>query len=639
MANYVKKSSLFKLAVIMLAVVVVFAMSLTTNSFAQNTKEDLAKAEKAVSDAEKNYEDTLSKWDKLKKDVEKAEKEKVDAEQDYAAKEEAAALAQSGTGKKNPDLEAKKAEYEKQLKILNDAEARLAKVKADIAAGQAAVEAYNSGDMSKKAEADAAWAKNDEWETELTEAQKALNTIKADNYLGDAKAAYEKAKKEADKEAAAAKDKAVEEMNKAAGVVKEKTSALDKLVKERSDAKEAFENAQDTLDNAKANLEKILKEGVASEPTVKVNFDANGGEPAPEAQEVEVGKKAVKPADPKKDGYKFLGWFSGSYSWNFDKDTVGESDLTLVALWEKEPVAKVKVSFDANGGEPTPKAQEVEVGKKAVKPADPKKDGYKFLGWFSGSYSWNFDKDTVGESDLTLVALWEKEPVAKVKVSFDANGGEPTPKAQEVEVGKKAVKPADPKKDGYKFLGWFSGSYSWNFDKDTVGKSDLTLVAQWEKEEVAPPTPEPVAKVKVSFDANGGEPTPKAQEVEVGKKAVKPADPKKDGYKFLGWFSGSYSWNFDKDTVGKSDLTLVALWEKEEVTPATPVTPAEPGTPGTPKDEVKPGKTPAKTVETKTVKANNTPNTGDSADLAGYGIVLLAGTVLVAMTSRKKNIR
>ena len=167
----------------------------------------------------------------------------------------------------------------------------------------------------------------------------------------------------------------------------------------------------------------------------------------------------------------------------------------------------------------------------------------------------------------------------------------------------------------------------------------MTLVAQWEKEEVAPPTPEPVAKVKVSFDANGGEPTPKAQEVEVGKKAVKPADPKKDGYKFLGWFSGSYSWNFDKDTVGKSDLTLVALWEKEEVTPATPVTPAEPGTPGTPKDEVKPGKTPAKTVETKTVKANNTPNTGDSADLAGYGIVLLAGTVLVAMTSRKKNIR
>ncbi|MDY4060120.1 MAG: InlB B-repeat-containing protein [Anaerovoracaceae bacterium] len=566
MANYVKKSSLFKLAVIMLAVVVVFAMSLTTNSFAQNTKEDLAKAEKAVSDAEKNYEDTLSKWDKLKKDVEKAEKEKVDAEQDYAAKEEAAALAQSGTGKKNPDLEAKKAEYEKQLKILNDAEARLAKVKADIAAGQAAVEAYNSGDMSKKAEADAAWAKNDEWETELTEAQKALNTIKADNYLGDAKAAYEKAKKEADKEAAAAKDKAVEEMNKAAGVVKEKTSALDKLVKERSDAKEAFENAQDTLDNAKANLEKILKEGVASEPTVKVNFDANGGEPAPKAQEVEVGKKAVKPADPKKDGYKFLGWFSGSYGWNFDKDTVGKSDLTLVAQWEKEEVAP-----------PTP------------------------------------------------------EPVAKVKVSFDANGGEPTPEAQEVEVGKKAVKPADPKKDGYKFLGWFSGSYSWNFDKDTVGESDLTLVALWEKE--------PVAKVKVSFDANGGEPTPKAQEVEAGKKAVKPADPKKDGYNFLGWLSGSYSWNFDKDTVGKSDLTLVALWEKEEVTPATPVTPAEPGTPGTPKDKVKPGKTPAKTVETKTVKANNTPNTGDSADLAGYGIVLLAGTVLVAMTSRKKNIR
>lgn len=40
-----------------------------------------------------------------------------------------------------------------------------------------------------------------------------------------------------------------------------------------------------------------------------VSFDAQGGQPAPEAQTVEAGGFAAKPDDPTLEGYAFTGWF------------------------------------------------------------------------------------------------------------------------------------------------------------------------------------------------------------------------------------------------------------------------------------------------------------------------------------------
>lgn len=70
-------------------------------------------------------------------------------------------------------------------------------------------------------------------------------------------------------------------------------------------------------------------------------------------------------------------------------------------------------------------------------------------------------------------------------------------KAQTIEKGAKAVKPADPKRSGYTFKGWYKGKTAFNFN--TAVNENLTLTAHW-KETVKPaarPTVKP-AHVNVS---------------------------------------------------------------------------------------------------------------------------------------------
>ncbi len=67
---------------------------------------------------------------------------------------------------------------------------------------------------------------------------------------------------------------------------------------------------------------------------------------------------------------------------------------------------------------------------------------------------------------------------AKHTVTFDY-GYENKVDTQSVEHDSMVVKPEDPTRDGYKFLGWYNGDEE--FDYDTPITSDLTLTAKWGK--------------------------------------------------------------------------------------------------------------------------------------------------------------
>ncbi len=65
-----------------------------------------------------------------------------------------------------------------------------------------------------------------------------------------------------------------------------------------------------------------------------VEFEPNGGS-AVEPMTAELGQLLKKPADPRREGYTFAGWyrdFDLQEPWNFDTDTV-ESNMTLYAKW------------------------------------------------------------------------------------------------------------------------------------------------------------------------------------------------------------------------------------------------------------------------------------------------------------------
>ncbi|HAM14945.1 MAG TPA: hypothetical protein DCP91_03605, partial [Eggerthellaceae bacterium] len=174
--------------------------------------------------------------------------------------------------------------------------------------------------------------------------------------------------------------------------------------------------------------------------------------------------------------YTFKGW---------DKDIVPVTgDATYTATYA-ETAKKGTLTFDLAGGTIDGKTGtitiEANVGDTIKLPGAPTREGYTFKFWKGSEYEAGADYEV--EGDHAFTAEWEKDapaPVTKHTVSFDANGHGTAPAAQEVEDGKTASKPSDPKADGWTFGGWHidkSCTKAYDFSKRVT--ADVTLYAKW----------------------------------------------------------------------------------------------------------------------------------------------------------------
>ena len=153
--------------------------------------------------------------------------------------------------------------------------------------------------------------------------------------------------------------------------------------------------------------------------TYTVNFEANGGSPAPQKQTISNGGKITEPAPMiKSANYGFAGWYKEAAFnnlWNFDNNTV-TGNTTLYAKWDSNCYA---VFFVEYGGTPAPQPQIIAHGGKVVKPQNMSIEGAIFEGWYKeGAFinQWNFNSDTVTEL-TTLYAKWRYlAPPATVNV-------------------------------------------------------------------------------------------------------------------------------------------------------------------------------------------------------------------------------
>lgn len=140
---------------------------------------------------------------------------------------------------------------------------------------------------------------------------------------------------------------------------------------------------------------------------VTVRFESNGGSYI-SPQTISLNEKTVKPADPKKFGYVFSGWYSDlDLTKPYSFGGFALTDTTLYAKWSKTH----KVVFDSNGGVPKSRTQTVIDGGYTDEPSNPVKAGDNFAGWYSDkslSTEWNFDRNAVTE-DITLYAKWAYE--------------------------------------------------------------------------------------------------------------------------------------------------------------------------------------------------------------------------------------
>ena len=90
---------------------------------------------------------------------------------------------------------------------------------------------------------------------------------------------------------------------------------------------------------------------------------------------------------------------------NDGSDVFGELDITI-----NIPPVTVTVTFNADGGDPTPVSQTIPKGTMATEPTATTKAGHTFDGWFTDADAlWNF-ADVVND-DMTLTAKWATIPI------------------------------------------------------------------------------------------------------------------------------------------------------------------------------------------------------------------------------------
>ena len=145
----------------------------------------------------------------------------------------------------------------------------------------------------------------------------------------------------------------------------------------------------------------------------KITFDSNGGSAVAEIS-AKAGAAITKPADPTKEGLTFGGWYDIDLVEKYEfPATMPEENVELYAKWV------VTLTFDTQGG-PQVNAVVGEGGKTFRMPADPVRDGYVFVGWFTDKTYTTQLTYVMPKTNTTAYAKWQVlEEGSAVTVGLD----------------------------------------------------------------------------------------------------------------------------------------------------------------------------------------------------------------------------
>lgn len=219
------------------------------------------------------------------------------------------------------------------------------------------------------------------------------------------------------------------------------------------------------------------------------------------------------------------------------------------------------ITFDTDGGTPTPSSEELYWGSSITKPTTAKQY-YIIDGWYdtlgSDQTYWDFASDTTPLRDVNLKAVWVPQPFY---VNFVANGAETfpvtdLPPALYTPHGTPFAEPTGkPKQKGYDFTYWTAdaaGTIPWNFAIDPMPTNDIILYAQWEP-----------APFVVTYHVDGAQGGDFTETVRYLSPVVEPNAPIFTGHFFDGWYTDSSTttlWDFKTGTMPPEDLDLYAKW-------------------------------------------------------------------------------
>lgn len=312
-----------------------------------------------------------------------------------------------------------------------------------------------------------------------------------------------------------------------------------------------------------------------------ITFNPNGGLIAiVEPQVVTAGEVSLTPAVTLGliyDGHIFKGWASTSNAINIEYADGGKiyitKNITLYAIWESVPDGSFVVTFNTNGGSAIPQ-QQVASGEKAIKPADPTKEGYIFAGWYTNSSfttTFNFSTETI-TANITLYAKWtatstsQAEP--KYYVYFDTANLADKISDIEKKPGEQFTESDLPTpsniKAGYNFAGWyFDSKYTQAFTAFTLTTANESrrLYAKFTDASGNDVTVYTISYVNDAPDADNSPSTTTGYVTSVNEHTGLGTTRGRDGYLFDGWFyDDAYTQPVSVGDELTSDVTFYAKW-------------------------------------------------------------------------------
>lgn len=251
---------------------------------------------------------------------------------------------------------------------------------------------------------------------------------------------------------------------------------------------------------------------------------------------VTEGELLIKPGDPIKDGFTFIGWFNGEVEYDFNIPV--NKNLTLTAEWEENaPPAEFYDIELVNEGK-TVKIISIDAGDPLRSLEDVKvyKEFYEFKGWYLGDEL--ITDGYVPTSNLVLEARWEA--LGEICI-LTLDGVE-----KEILKGEEYELPFRTR-EGFGFLGWRDKNNN-VYCGVIVVEENMNLRTTWKASldnfAVCNVKLENVAELELIYQETYTLP-----------------NCSKLGYEFLGWTDGKYNYLKDSLYIAASDVELTPIFE------------------------------------------------------------------------------
>ena len=350
------------------------------------------------------------------------------------------------------------------------------------------------------------------------------------------------------------------------------TISSDDLPEGTNAVKITFSSSSNQVGITSCSIEKVCG------PTeTTITFDSNGGVggPSPVTATKDEEMPSIASSLPSRTGHTLKGYYDaesggtkyynadGTSAKAWDKD---DAEYTLYAQWTAQQyniIYKDQGNVDFSGsheeGYPTKHTYGT-----ATTLKDATKIGYTFEGWYTDDACTNTNKvTTLGATDytgaITLYAQWTINSYStRWKLAGGQLNGNSDDIVQDYEFGQAITAPTGIERVGFNFIGWEPTVPT------TMPAENLEFTAQWEEKQLT--NFRTLCEYTVTWELAGGQIDGNTDDIvdtyTNGQEIQKPADPTREGYRFLGW-----SPDFVAGTKMQSQsLVYTALWFELVVT-------------------------------------------------------------------------